>query len=571
MPLLEHALKVLGGSWGWRCFFLVFFVFLVSSSLFGAVRRLGDASSHWMMCSSMLYDRDLAYDVERDLRRALEHRFDDLPAGIFLLERGGRYVYAKSLHYAAFCMPFFLLFGSRGFLLANSLLFTGTALLAGSVVSRLRGVRREHALLFTLVCLLFSNFYALMWWIDPFVFLGFMLVLSYYLWFSGRRAASGLVLGFASSYRFIEGALLLPLLAWDLLDRRLRDAAMLVLSFSSAFSAVLALNYMVFGSYTPYSAGGIYYLASLDECFDPSTGVFDNCTIPLLPRALPGVKVVAYNFLYLFFGRKSGVFLYNLPALLAFMSVARGGRVERCIVLVCLLDLLMLAVLRPTLYHGGYHTIGNRYFTFYPILLLAVDLRRLDRRAVLAVLAASALLAAPVNANPVMSSLEWRRIGYSYPYRAFPLELTTLGLDYDFSGDGFAVYYADLNSYRAEENGFWTRGGSQAVFVVRSVRCGKLYVSLTNGLYRNVVEVSVGGVSRRVELESFEGATLEFDVEPELRYVSYWIYDRVSRLVEIYVYTVRVRCSSLWVPALTGHGSDSRCLGVYVQVSVGGY
>ncbi|RLG49731.1 MAG: hypothetical protein DRN96_09115 [Thermoproteota archaeon] len=567
--MVEWVSGLLGEGRGWRLFFLAVFLCIVSSSAFGVVRRLGDASSHWMICSSILYDRDLVYDVDRDLRRALEHRFDDLPSGIFLMRKGGRYVYAKSVHYAVFCAPFFLLLGGRGFLLANGLMFVGTALAVGSLVSRLRGVSGEHALLFALACLLLSNFYALVYWIDPFVFLGFLLALSYYLWFSGRKAASGVVLGFASSYRFLEAPLLLPLLAWDLADGKLRDAAVVFASFASVFSAVLAFNYVVFGSYAPYAAG-VYYLTSLSECFDPATGVFDNCTLPLLPRALPGAKVIAYNVFYLFLGRKSGVLVYNLPALLAFMSAAKGGRVERSIVVVCLLDLLALAVLRPTLYQGGYHTVGNRYFTFYPVLLLAADLRRLDRRAVAAVLAASALLAAPVNANPVMSSLEWRRVGYSYPYRAFPLELTVLGLDYDLSGEGFVLHYADLNSYMAEESGFWTRGGSEAVFIVRAVRRGKLFISLTNGLYRNAVEVSVGGERRRVELGSFEGTTLEFEAEPELKYTSYWIYGRESRLAEIYVYTVRVRCTASWIPALTGHGSDPRCLGVYVQVSVGG-
>ena len=69
-------------------------------------RRLADASTYVLMADSLWSDGDLAY-TPADFARAERMHFDDLPAGLFLIESGSSYRYAKPLLYPLLATPWF--------------------------------------------------------------------------------------------------------------------------------------------------------------------------------------------------------------------------------------------------------------------------------------------------------------------------------------------------------------------------------------------------------------------------------------------------------------------------------
>ena len=432
--------------------------FLLASAAFTPVKRLGDASCYWMISSSILYDRDLVYSPV-DAKRALERVFDDLPSGIFVTEIGGKFIYAKPPHYSIVCLPFFALLKEKGFLIANSLMLAAIIAFLYEMLGK-----TTQSLLIALLFTLASNLYIYMYWIDPLVFISFLLVLSYYLWLRGRRALAMTALGVAASIRLLDAAMAAPLFLQVARERKLRELPLLIAAMAAPLAAVTAAYLMIYQKPTPYLCS-CYYLTSKESFLNPRSGIYDPATVPLVSPLL-SLKLIAYNLAYALVGRRSGILLYNTPLLLAIASAKTSDRLGREAFLFSIATVAASAILRPSYYQGGYLTIGNRYYAAYPLTALAC--RKPPRRHLLAAAVLSIVFSAPLASNPLYHSIMYKHHLWSPPYSFFPMEKTILGADPDIQGADYMGYYLDWNSYTAEEGFFWTRGGTSAKLFIKT-------------------------------------------------------------------------------------------------------
>ena len=103
--------------------FIILFAGLVSLAYLSPVHRWGDTSTYYMMIDSITNDKDIKYE-SKDIQRAFEKQFDDLPAGLLLVKDNiGNFYYAKEYTYSLIASLFYWLLGNNGILVFNSILF----------------------------------------------------------------------------------------------------------------------------------------------------------------------------------------------------------------------------------------------------------------------------------------------------------------------------------------------------------------------------------------------------------------------------------------------------------------
>jgi len=87
------------------------------------MHRWGDTSTYYMQIQSISDDFDIQYSAS-DIQRVVQNRFDDLPAGLFLIKtQSGNYFYGKEFSYALINVPLYKILGDPGILVTNSLMF----------------------------------------------------------------------------------------------------------------------------------------------------------------------------------------------------------------------------------------------------------------------------------------------------------------------------------------------------------------------------------------------------------------------------------------------------------------
>jgi len=174
------------------------------------ITRYGDASDYVMMTLSLADDGDLVYS-ESDLRRIENERppETDFPAGMFLVRGvdGRLFVGGHSFYYSLFAVPFYMLFGIRGFYVLNGLLLSGVLWMVASHFSISMG---KKAWLLAFVALCFSASFDYVIWQTPATWLFFLIAGFLFFYWRDRFLVSGLFLGLAAGSQF-------PLSVWVLL------------------------------------------------------------------------------------------------------------------------------------------------------------------------------------------------------------------------------------------------------------------------------------------------------------------------------------------------------------------
>ena len=80
--------------------FIIIFVVIVAATYFSPIHRWADASTYFMQIDSITHDFDIKYE-KVDIERAFSNRFDDLPAGLYLIKNErGDFFYGKEFTYA---------------------------------------------------------------------------------------------------------------------------------------------------------------------------------------------------------------------------------------------------------------------------------------------------------------------------------------------------------------------------------------------------------------------------------------------------------------------------------------
>jgi hypothetical protein len=190
--------QVAGARYG-----LVFALFAFLPVFLLPVARYGDASDYVMMTMSLAHDGDLVYE-EADLQRILSTRpkGTDFPAGMFLIrdDTGKLLVGGHSFYYPVLAVPFYLVFGLRGFLVLNGVLWLIALILIRNHWATTVG--KHTSWLLALAALWPSAAYDYILWQTPATWLLFVATSFFHTYARNRLGLAGLCLGLAAASQF---------------------------------------------------------------------------------------------------------------------------------------------------------------------------------------------------------------------------------------------------------------------------------------------------------------------------------------------------------------------------------
>jgi hypothetical protein len=362
---------------------------LLAYALLAPMLRYGDASDYVLFTESLLYDRDLRYTPE-DLARHLEGKppFFDSPAGLHTqLGRGGQeYLGAHhSFYYSLAVLPFFAVFGYRGFFLFNALcvwLF---------VLWLYRHLRRWNAPVpawaWALLAVGFSAAWSYVAWVHTEVFYMTLVGAFMFCWSRGRPLLAAAALGLVAAAQPILGLVALPFLALVWRERRSVRLLVAIAGVMAATAAPQVLfNLWAFGA--PH---------------------------PLLAGELVGARHFRWsNFVRSWIDPAAGV-LWFYPALVA--AGLEAPRTRRTVALLLAAVAVILASGVSVVWYS--HQVGLRYGSYvFPLTVFLVEKVSFDRWRSLACWSFAVLVGTGLVLNPIGNSFTMDISGKLFlPYR----------------------------------------------------------------------------------------------------------------------------------------------------------
>lgn len=556
---------------------LFLFIFLVSISLAIPVHRWGDASTYYMQTQSIATDFDIQYE-QKDLRRALENKFDDLPAGLMLIkDKEGNYFYGKEFAYALFATPFFKVLGNNGILLFNAIMFFLMIYMGYLFLKRQNSDR--FAMIFSICYFFASAAFVYIFWIHTEIYSMFLIMLGLFLWFKSMSFDSGksvnsvkgnkselttsqtpnnwlfisaAVFGLATFTKIPNAILFLPLLGWELYNKRFKNLILCVSFFVIPLIILFGYFFLTTGTLTPYSGDrlGYRYKFPLMEGYCPNNEIGHSANMVssnFFSRiATLNMTILLYDMFYYLFGRFTGFTWYYMPAIIALYLMFKGkienynSRIKSIFNLenvdikrVLLLAAIILNALFYIVnginssfnYFGGAHAIGNRYFYIFPAFLFLIDKIKFDKKLV-AFFMIAILFTAPINIDPVGNSSKPCMHTVKLPYSALPVEYTQLnalpfwGCSHKI-GD-ISYYYLD-DDVKWRSNGFLIEKSSDMLIKSKS-KISDYGILLSSSSDNNLICLSIGDVTKSLTLNRKEVKLLTFSNLSPVYDENYFVY-----------------------------------------------
>ncbi len=567
----------------------------------------GDGATYHAMAHSLAEDFDLRYEA-RDVFR-VRREFKSGPQGVFLKRASGglridgaggfpwisrvpegepRLYYAKAFVYPLVAAPFVRVFGTRGLLLVNVLVFT-LALWLGYEERRRRGNDPLRSLVFVLVVFFATVAPLYVLWPTPETFGLGLATAGLAATSLGRPWLAAVLLGVAVYVKPPNLFLALPLGILPLLPaegerllgpgllRRLFESVKRGLVLGATALALYGLN-AVFTGEMNYQGGerktfyGRFPLEERDVTFDNS-GFWmttdhlgplvegqdeDKQTAKTGPLRAPEEVRASFlrNLGYFWVGRFGGVLPYFAPAfgaVLAFLVLgprARRGWLAFASLVVSWLFYLWLI---PDNWYGGGGTVGNRYFlSLLPLTLFLVPRGRVWPVAVFG-LVVGAPFVAPLLAAPLAHSLRPGRHATAGSYRFLPPELTMLNdlsvftepwrkkQSFGFTGDphggrpadadAYFLYFMDDGTHGKEvvggQEGIRLRGGARAEIILRAfdiLLVKRVLLRMAAGGSGDEVEVLIGSSTAVASLAPGQTAEISLEAGEGFRYYDTYLY-----------------------------------------------
>lgn len=565
-----------------------------------------DEAAYHIMAHSLAFDGDLRYE-RRDLERIYAAGYDGGPTGMFLVRNpdDGDLYYAKAWIYSAFAAPFVRLFGDNGFFILHALLLA--AMLAAGFAYARRGNSEGIASLYTVTFVLGSVVTLYFFWMTPEWFNCALMFLATFLWLykegpPGTAAsevkgwlergwtdyAAAALYGMAIFSKPPNAVLILPLLLWQLWNRRLARALGCAVVAAGVILGGFAVTQASLGDWN-YQGGDRrqfnhvkgYPFQSEQHTFD-SVGIDMTTNIEDFAAAIPPIDTFLRDLIYVWIGRNGGMLLYMFPAVLALLlygaAPARKLRSPHALLaLFCLIEIVAIVIIVRGNWIGGGGTVGSRYFAnVYPALFFLIPAAVRPLGAAVSWVLWGAFLAQTV-LTPFSTSVRPSTHTKTMPYTAFPTEMTILhNLPFNTSPSArkvalvepapFWVYFLDNSTYLREGQleGFWIKGGQEAEFILRSERpLATITLELGNRTELNNVVVRHGSQVERLEIEPRRTAKVTLVADEG------FLYTTATDAPPTWIYRVSVASSAATIPTFDTPGvNDLRNLGVFVRPTV---
>jgi len=464
------------------------------------LHRWGDASTYYMQISSISEDFDIEY-TPKDIQRTLDNKFDDLPAGLFLIKTDeGQYFYGKEYSYALFAAPFYSIFGDQGILLFNMVLFW-LMILMGYLYLR-RTNPDLIALGVSTAFFLMSTALVYTFWIHAEIYNMFLITAGIFFWLTYRNSKNyrflmiaAIIFGIATVAKLPNCLIFVPITCYELLNINRKHALLMLALFLLPIVAFYGLFYLNTGAATFYGGERLYYTNkfpfvdgyNIENEAGKAAFSVDNGRLSALILDFENLKAIPYNIFYYFFGRFTGMVWYYPFAVFAIIPIILGlvstlakssnsgtlrenitqHKEKYLILLGILLNIIFFVVIIGNNYFGGSHAVGNRYFYIYPAFLFLIGAINLKKTVPFLLIAL--VLVAPVISDPIQSSASPDAHTYRFPYQYTPIEYSQLNnlpfWSHSHAFDGTLVYRIDDQSSYYKD-GFLVSDGT-AEFLIR--------------------------------------------------------------------------------------------------------
>jgi hypothetical protein len=495
---------------------------------------------------SISEDFDIQYQ-QKDILRALNNRFDDLPAGLFLIKtEDGDYFYGKEFTYALFAAPFYKILGDRGIIFFNALLFYIMMIMAYLILRRKNNELAASCI--SIIFFMLSTSFVYVFWIHAEIYNMFVLMLGLFLWFQYRidrnikyLALASLILGIAAVAKAPNILLYIPMLAFEIYRKRWKNTALMFLAFVTPLLLVYGYFYFKTGAVSFYGGNRLYYVKdfpfiegfnSLNEAGKKAVSIEDGGLLTIINHNNLGITF--FNIFYYFFGRFTGMVWYYpfaLLALLSFFSDLKRTKgyiylqPEKILILLgIVLNIIFFVVIVGNNYLGGAHAIGNRYFYIYPAFIFLLSNVNIKKFSLFLLIAFATV--APINFDPIGNSLSPDGHIFKFPYKYIPIEYSQMNYIPFWSHhnivEGFDIYRLDDNSKYAGR-GFRVQNHSELLI--------KSYAKMTNldilaysPMHENLVYLGNRGSMHNFKLKGHEAKFITIsNIEPEYNN-QYFIY-----------------------------------------------
>lgn len=438
-------------------FFILLFGILAAMSLSAPIHRWGDVSTYYMQISSITEDHDIQYQPV-DIQRALRNRFDNLPAGLFLIKTdNGNYFYGKEFSYALFASPFFALLGNHGILFFNALMFW-LMIFMGFFYLRKKGNSSILSFFTSVLFFLLSTAFVYLFWITPEIYNMFLITGGIFFWslyFEDKKEiyliVAAFIFGLATVAKLPNCLIFLPFVFYELYSREWKRVLTLFLIFLIPIILFCGYFYVETGSLSFYGGNRLVYsnqfpfigsFDSIHESGQPAFSVEEGRISTLFNSDF--LTKSPFNLFYYFFGKFTGISWYyplTVFALLSFVlgilsikkqtsenhtlpSIIKKNPMQYLIFIGIIVTVLFYVVIIGNNYFGGQHAVGNRLFSIFPAFLFLIG--KIDLKVVIPFIIISFLMVIPIISDPIGVSTYPEIHTYQFPYTIFPVEYSQI-------------------------------------------------------------------------------------------------------------------------------------------------
>jgi hypothetical protein len=204
-----------------------------------------------MQIQSIAYDHDIQYQ-QKDINRALLDKFDDLPAGLFLIRTAsGTYYYAKEFSYALFASPFYKVLGNNGILFFNALMLF---LMISFGYKFLRKFNSDIvSLAVSITFFIGSTAFVYIFWVHAEIYNMFLIALGLFLWHLYLEKLdikylifTFLIVGLSVVAKAPNGIFFIPIILFELYAKRYKN--FIIAAIFTALPILLFYGYFYFNT-----------------------------------------------------------------------------------------------------------------------------------------------------------------------------------------------------------------------------------------------------------------------------------------------------------------------------------
>ncbi len=562
----------------------------------------GDEPAYYLAALSLAKDFDLRCEP-KDLERAYrEFPYTSIHNLILSTDDGWRTVYfGKPYIFSMLAAPLAAIWGANGLVAFNSLL------LAAMIWMGTRYLGRYNpdwlAALFTVGFFLASTTYTYVYWLQPELLNMFSTMACLYFGLHVYRPEAGgaargkwpALLGNHACLLWSASALALGVY---------NKPMMAAMGLPVCFRLLRHRRWQALAGWLASAALSIAVLAGISVAFTGHPSAYlgvdrqgynvDNPhEMPMEPKPLPadgdelGKKTAGWwwifripdtklfelkeDLVYFFFGRHTGLFLYQPFSLLALLLFLAHGR-RRALGWAVLGSLVVIAAFFlnfiPFNWHGGGGFVGNRYFLIaYPAFLFLVTRIRPDW-IVVPGFAVGALFAGPLLLSPlglVVPSPTLQAHVRNHPFQAFPLEHSLREIP-GYAGKVFSgVYFSGRKDHlRIVGDKMWLGADRAEVWLQTREPLADLVFEVRSAAPAGEVQVEIGDARERL-VAGPEWQRVVLSPSRPTKTRSERVRGDRERFVELLLYRMEVRCAAGEMPRWRDAGTEFFFLGAELR------